>query len=534
MDIPSIDYYNASTITHRGMSKHYPDFVAMLDNDKAYKDLSWTEKLYRYYNHLSDTPRCPICGKPVKFINFFAGYRQFCSNKCLGKSEDIQRKREETTRSHYGVKYPMQSKGIMQKSIDTCIEKYGTKRATSSDDVKKKIQETNINKYGARSPLANISVREKIENTRVKKFIKDHHNIYINNEYHLGSNDIIYTLDCPHPECNACEDKCFDIKPRILYDRERWGIEICTKRLPEGANMNIKSTSLEIFVHDLLDKYKINYEKNIRGIIGGQELDVYIPDKRIAIEINGCFWHSAEFKGTKYHVNKYELCDDQNIQLINLWEDWIINKPEIVKSLILSKLGIFEHRIGASRCIVKMIDSKSCNNFLNDNHIQGRSNSQYRYGLYYKGNLMSVMTFGKKRAGIGSKNIQYGQYELIRYCTKVGWQIIGGASRLLAHFIKDHNPTSIISWSSNDISNGSLYQTLGFHKVGNIHNSYWYVHKRTKERFHRYTFSKDNLIRKKLAPSPDKTQWTESQVMSTLPYFKIYDSGTQCWIKYCT
>ena len=119
-------------------------------------------------------------------------------------------------------------------------------------------------------------------------------------------------------------------------------------------------------------------------------------------------------------------------------------------------------------------------------------------------------------------------YELIRFCCEPGYQIIGGASRLIAHFIRTHKPKKIISFSSNDISNGSIYQILGFKHVGES-ISYWYIDQ-DFNRYHRYTFNKSQLIKKGLAS--DNTL-TERQIMDENGFLRIFDSGVTKWEMYC-
>ena len=57
---------------------------------------------------------------------------------------------------------------------------------------------------------------------------------------------------------------------------------------------------------------------------------------------------------------------------------------------------------------------------------------------------------------------------------------------------------------------------------------YWYISPDLK-RYHRSSFTKDQLIKKGLAPA-DKSTWTEGQIMAKLPYLKIYDSGAMRWV----
>lgn len=78
--------------------------------------------------------------------------------------------------------------------------------------------------------------------------------------------------------------------------------------------------------------------------------------------------------------------------------------------------------------------------FLTDNHLQGNCrNNTIVYGLYYNQELVQLMSFGKPR--FDYKNYSY---EIIRECSKKGYQIIGGSSRLFKRFMKDNSTTKSI------------------------------------------------------------------------------------------
>ncbi|MBR4315953.1 MAG: hypothetical protein IKP65_03150, partial [Alphaproteobacteria bacterium] len=56
-------------------------------------------------------------------------------------------------------------------------------------------------------------------------------------------------------------------------------------------------------------------------------------------------------------------------------------------------------------------------------------------------------------------------YELIRFASKIGYQVIGGASKLLSYFRKQYKG-SIISYADRRYSNGKLYEAIGFKLIG--------------------------------------------------------------------
>ena len=196
-----------------------------------------------------------------------------------------------------------------------------------------------------------------------------------------------------------------------------------------------------------------------------------------------------------------------------------MNKPEQTKSLILSKLGIYKRRIGASRCKIKEIPSKQAQQFFEQNHIQGRCKSTVRVGLYYKDELVGVMAFNKR-----SSWVKDDCWELIRFCTLCNTQVIGGADRLLKYFISHIRPAKIVSFSSNDISTGALYKRLGFQRFSRS-LAYWYIGQDDLRRYHRTSFCKTRLA----TMGFDTSTQTEREIMEQLPYWRIYDSGTTGW-----
>jgi hypothetical protein len=202
------------------------------------------------------------------------------------------------------------------------------------------------------------------------------------------------------------------------------------------------------FISDL----GFNIIKNDRTIIYPLELDIVIPELKIAIEYNGVYWHSDKFKDKFYHINKTNAAKAKGYQLIQIFEDeWLYNQ-EVVKSMLRHKLGCTENKVYARKCeIIELTEDKD---FLKKYHIQGPCSSSIKLGLKYKDELVAVMSFGKSRF-----NKQY-DWELLRYASKDC--VIGGAGKLLAYFRKKYANTSIISYCDLRYSTGELYKSIGF------------------------------------------------------------------------
>lgn len=454
MKIPNINSLTSKELQGKWFKKNYPEFYRYLVD--TYPNLQkFTEKLYWYLHNIKETPKC-TCGKPLKFRSFKVGYSEFCSAKCSNSDPEKIKKTRNTCQERYRSSSPAGNKDIQDKMRKTCLEKYGVdnylkishRTGSLSEESKQKMKETCIERYGVENIMKLPEYQDIVNGNKDYKKLSEkarevRKNRVINqNPDIISIKNSIWTCRCPHPNCTKCDKKSYEITAQMYHDRRRDHTEPCTILLAPSPNNN-KNTSLEIFIRNLLEEHNIEYIANDRSILDGKELDIYIPDRKIAIECNGVFSHSSRYKSRNYHYEKYKTCSERNIRLISIWEDWVRNKPEITRSLILSKLGIYKNRIGARKCIVREISSKDMNNFLDENHIQGRSSGNVRLGLYCEDNLVGVMMFGGERACSGNGNSK--GWDLRRFCTKCGWQIIGGAGKLLKYFIRKYRPENIYS-----------------------------------------------------------------------------------------
>lgn len=512
-DYPEFEKLNPSNCREASISIHYPKFKEYLYN--KYPGIPFPEKIYLFYHNYDKPGTCKMCGNKTEFLSFKRGYREFCSHECMNSCKEVQERKKITCQKNYGTDNPMNSREVREKIKQTNLEKYGVENCFQSRELMEKARKTCKQKYGTEYANQAPSVKDKILESRRRKILNNDNNIL--DIIHTSDHSDLYIMKCPDSGCNLCSKKKFEIKSNILYDRCRLGVDTCTVRTPVGSH--IKNTGLEKFVQNILNEYHIHYISNDRKILDGKELDLYIPDRKIAIECNGVYWHSK--LDMFYHYNKWQYCKENGIQLLSIWEDWVTNKPDIIKNIILSKLNIYDNFIGARECAVEPVSAKETRVFLDENHIQGFCSSTIRYGLYYKNELVALMCFKKTNNPSSKKNIGW---ELLRFCSKMGWHIAGGAGRLLKYFRKDH-PEPIISFASHDISNGKLYETLGFQCTGEIKTCYWYVHNQTHKRFHRSSFTKKELVRKGY-----DSKLTEEQIMINSDYFKIYDSGQTKYI----
>lgn len=251
-----------------------------------------------------------------------------------------------------------------------------------------------------------------------------------------------------------------------------------------------------------------------------QELDIYIPSKRIAIEFNGDYWHSEECKAPTYHQNKTIECSKLGIHLIHIFEyEWVNKrKREIISELLFNKLG-YGTIIYARDCKIEKYvgNNRELQEFIQENHLQGKANHEIAYVLRYNSDIVGAITFGKPRY-----NRDF-EYELIRLVFKRGYRILGGARRLFSHFVSEYKPNSILSYCDISKFNGGVYRQLGFEtSIDNITKpNYIWINLDDNDIKSRYSVQKHKLLAAGLGVYGD----TESEIMRNLGYVRIYDCG---------
>ena len=472
-------------------------------------------------------------------------------------------KAKKTCLKRYGVDNIFKFRDIKELIKEINLNKYGTEYSSQSDEIKDKIKNTNLKKYGVENPSKLESVKDKVKHTFIKNYGVDNvfkhketmQEVYSENIKKYGSKipvngemlkssmlkklketlykSIIERL-IKKSECiplftleeyistekkNEYKFKCKKCDD-IFYNHIDGGhLPRCLKCNPYIAGFSLHEKEIFEYIKSLIGSNII--VENDRTILNGLELDIYIPHKNIAIEYDGLYWHGEKNGGKdrNYHLNKTKLCNEKNIRLIHIFENEWIHKKEIVKNKLKHILcENVEKGIYARNCEIREIGNVSI--FLNQNHIQGECPSSIKIGAFYKNELVSVMTFGKRRISLGKKSSIKDEYELLRFATNT--KIVGIASKLLNYFIKTYNPVKITTYADKRYSIGNLYEKIKFMKKSDSSPNYWYFIDGGNKIWHRFSFRKDQLYKKLPIFDQNLSEWEN---MKNNGYDRIWDCG---------
>jgi hypothetical protein len=413
------------------------------------------------------------------------------------RSDSIKMKIMESNIERWGCVFASQSQNVKEKIKKTNIERFGVDNPSKSKNVKEKIKKTNLERWGAEFYSMSASFREnkvdifnKIRMTNLEKYGNDHPSkseLYrkkktaiANHENYIEYIGDSYSLF----KCDLGNNHTFDINIDNYISRKKNNIPICTTCNPIGDSQSIKESELFRFIKSIYSG------KIIQSYRDGLEIDIYLPDMKLGFEFNGLYFHSEKFKDKWYHLNKTNYFKERDIRIIHIWEDDWSFRNEIIKSQIKNWLEISDVRIFARKCVVREIkDSRVASKFLDECHIQGKTNSNLKLGLYYKDEVISIMTFDHNN---GRNKISNDFWNLNRFCNKRNTVVVGGFSKLLSFFIKNYKVDRIISYADRDWSNGDIYLNNNFNIVfNNSAPDYKYIHE--DRRVHKSRFKKDKL-----------------------------------------
>ena len=496
-----------------------------------FNNIKWNERLYRFFNNNLKKSKCKYCNKETKFNNLTTGFNKFCSRNCINnyaKTDKIKKNKISKTllkrnSKQYNLKYPLFKKNIEKENKNYLIKNFCIHgNLILSTYIFNKIYNKKLNNN-------NIFYCEKCNENFISNYI-------LNKNDKLNNKEIIKTIDSTslgqkiyikrwfpklYIQINELRINCTWTEKVYLIKNNLNKIPICSNNNCNNiVDFNFSMCKFNLFcnLHKNSSNKEIELQKFINNFYKIQkirnknyEIDIYIPDLKIGIEFNGIYWHSEKFKNKTYHYNKYLFFKNIDINIINIWEDDWILKKNLIKSILLNKIYLSPNKIYGRKCELKKI--KDTKQFLNDNHLQGWCQSSINLGLYYENELVSLMTFGKRK--ISSKT----QYELLRFCNKINYSVIGGASKLFKHFLNNYNNdnNTIYSYANLDISNGNLYEVLGFKKIGHTGINYWWV---KDKKYNRTNFMKHKLVKEGF----DKNK-TETQIMRERGFYKIWGTG---------
>ena len=403
----------------------------------------------------------------------FGTTRQYIMS-CIGsfgisKPKDaIDATKKKTYAERTGYDHPMHNPAAMQRQRAALTKHYGVDNPMKCDELREKAKSTMLGKYG----VENIAQLDSIK----KKYVSSARSTMIER----------YGVEwaCQLPQCSSA----IGAKGRHTKPNDDFAAR--------------------------LDTAGIEYVREFP--VGTMAYDFKVGDK--LIEIDPSATHNADWSpfgsgvGIDYHLRKSENAAEHGFRCIHVF-DW--DDPDKIISMILPRKTIY-----ARKCEVRCTPADESASFLGAHHIQGSARFDIAIGLYHDDELVSVMTFGKPRY-----SAKY-EYEIIRYCASAN--VIGGAKRLLSHFMSEYGPNSIISYCDSSKFRGKTYSDLGFERHASKGPSLHWYNIKTKQHITNSLLLQrgfDQLFGTDYGKGTDN-----AELMKNSGFVRIYDCGQDSYV----
>ena len=376
---------------------------------------------------------CPVCGK--KYIWNSTKERKGCSRSCSARASMY--KKRKTNLERYGTENPMQSKEIQEKARETCRKKYGcdnpmsnheiamksrNARKISYEEVFEKAKKTWMKIYGVDNPSKSPEIIDKITHTFIEKYgvkramsvpeFRKKFELSMMNKYGV-------------PYYTQTDEYRHNSHFRISKTNERFSEKLKENNIEFKTEFNLQTKSYDFKVNNNLIEIDPTYTHNIVGN----------------------HWNKNGLD-PNYHLEKTEIAEKNVYRCIHVfdWDRW-----DDIIDLVRPTQSVY-----ARQCKIFRLKDKVAKEFIKENHIQGSCRGQMFFlGLVKDDQIYQVMSFGKPRY-----NKKY-SIEILRMCTKRGYRVVGGASRLFKFATENYGFNDIISYCDRSKFNGSVYTKMG-------------------------------------------------------------------------
>ena len=460
------------------------------------------EKLYCKALNITP-PSCVVCNKQTSFISIKKGFRKFCSKQCY--NVDLSdRNREENKLRNKNTAKALHEKRIFEYGsiLEQCVADYQHSNVT----VKELAEKYNIELYFLQRYFRNNKLTTKrVQQLRYQQYLLETCGFKNINNQLEDEQWVMAKLK----EGWTCRNFAEELKCSVNY-------VVCflKKTYPDIVFKNASSYEVELV--NFIKELNIQPLLHSRKIISPKEIDIFIPEHNVGIEINGVYWHSKERVGKFYHSDKTDACVNAGVRLLHFTDREIEFKQQHVHSIIRSSVNACT-KIFARKCRVVQLTSQQYRNFCTDNHIQGFAAATVKLGLEYHGDIVAIMSFAKPRF---NKNFEY---ELIRYCCLLNHTVVGGPNKLFHYFTNNYPCNSIITYCQRRLFTGNMYTNLKMKYIRTTPPNYVWVDQHN-EVLTRYQTQKHRL--------QDDKSLTESQIMTNKGYHQIFDSGQNVYVWY--
>jgi very-short-patch-repair endonuclease len=333
---------------------------------------------------------------------------------------------------------------VADKRKNTFLERYGEEFALRVKDFKDKAVETSLMRYGVP-----YFCKSKDGSEAIKK----------------GQIDSGFTKVHDGKTMKSQAEELGKAYTTFQAQVKKYGYEVALSITKKGR------TSLEGTMSEILAGIGCKFEEQAK--ISNKSVD-FLVEGNLVVECDGLIWHSDAYLDKNYHKDRMYFLEEQGLRALFFRSNEILEKTDIVRSIIRNCLKISGIRVFARNLEVRNVDSRPAKDFLESNHLMGPGSGK-SYGLFDQTELISLMQVKKSKEGL----------EISRFCSKLNHTVVGGFSKLLKAIELSLKPNFISTFIDLRYGRGQYLTDFGFVKDTEHLSFQWTDFRDT---FHRLNF----------------------------------------------
>ena len=283
-------------------------------------------------------------------------------------------------------------------------------------------------------------------------------------------------------------------------------------RAGEGLTCGCRSGQTSLAQHEIASAIRsFGTDAKVEHEAGGLRYDVFVPSANLLIEYHGLKWHSMP-GARQRDRRKYRAAVAGGYDFLCIYEDeWKGSRDRVVELLRNRTGGNRPKPIRASACEIRKVTLEEADGLYARHHYIGPCKSRTGYGAFLDGRLLACVSF--KAPTRQSSH----PWELVRMVSDPEFRAHGVWRRLVGAFLREHRPTSVVSFSDNRLFGGGVYEKIGFRHDGDIISDYCWV--KGKKRHHKSGLRK-----------PKGETRTETVIREAEGYRRMWDLGKKRWV----
>ena len=240
--------------------------------------------------------------------------------------EEVDKTHRDTNLARYRVDNVSKIPEVCERRKRTNLKRYQVDNAAKSPEAKANMRKTNQKRYQANTPIENPEIKSNIQRTNLKRY---------ESVSPLGNKDVRSKNNPNLAKVYEFQDilergETLDVTAVIEFITEKYCASQALVRLKELGIKQPTNYLTEVKLCNLLDSLGVEYIHNakkdhqVRNANNEYyELDAYIPEIQLGIELNGLAHHSvniARYGNTKtpeYHFEKFKAFRDRGILMLS-------------------------------------------------------------------------------------------------------------------------------------------------------------------------------------------------------------------------